>query len=137
MRIAGLIVSAQHDFFEKGRTALHPMTQSGIADKLNIHETTVSRAVAGKYMSTPQGLIAFRDFFSGGYTGGDGSDVSAGAIRDIIRNAIAEEDPAKPLSDSAVEKLLLTRGLKVARRTIAKYREELGIPSSQLRRKYS
>jgi len=137
MRIAGLIVSAQHDFFEKGRTALHPMTQSGIADKLNIHETTVSRAVAGKYMSTPQGLIAFRDFFSGGYTGGDGSDVSAGAIRDIIRNAIAEEDPAKPLSDSAVEKLLQARGLKVARRTIAKYREELGIPSSQLRRKYT
>lgn len=136
MRIAGLIVSGQHDFFEKGRSALHPMTQSGIADKLNLHETTVSRAVAGKYMSTPQGLIAFRDFFSGGYTGGDGSDVSAGAIRDIIRNAIAEEDPAKPLSDSAVEKILQDRGLKVARRTIAKYREELGIPSSQLRRKY-
>lgn len=136
MRIAGLIVSAQHDFFEKGRTALHPMTQTGIADKLNLHETTVSRAVAGKYMSTPQGLIAFRDFFSGGYTGNDGSDVSSGAIRDIIRNAIAEEDPAKPLSDSAVEKILQSRGLKVARRTIAKYREELGIPSSQLRRKY-
>ena len=137
MRIARLIVSAQHDFFEKGRSALHPMTQSDIADKLNLHETTVSRAVAGKYMSTPQGLIAFRDFFSGGYTGGDGSDVSAGAIRDIIRSAIAEEDPAKPLSDSAIEKILQSRGLKVARRTIAKYREELGIPSSQLRRKYT
>ncbi len=136
MRIARLIVSAQHDFFEKGRSALRPMTQSGIADKLNLHETTVSRAVAGKYMSTPQGLIAFRDFFSGGYTGGDGEDVSAGAIRDFIRNVIADEDPAKPLSDSAVEKLLKARGLTVARRTIAKYREELGIPSSQLRRKY-
>jgi len=136
MRIARLIVSAQHDFFEKGRSALRPMTQSEIADKLNLHETTVSRAVAGKYMSTPQGLIAFRDFFSGGYTGGDGEDVSAGAIRDFIRSAIADEDPAKPLSDSAVEKLLKARGLTVARRTIAKYREELGIPSSQLRRKY-
>lgn len=137
MRIAQLLVAAQYDFLEKGPAALHPLTQKEIADKMDLHETTVSRAIANKYLQTPRGLIPFRDFFAGGYESDDGEDISVSGIKEIIKEAVADEDPASPLSDSKLEKILKDRGYTVARRTIAKYREELGIPSSQGRKVYT
>ncbi len=136
-RIAELIVSAQFDFFEQGREALRPMTMREIADKIGRDESTVSRAIAGKYMETPRGTVAFRDFFGGGFRSESGDEVSAHGIREIIRDAVADENPASPLSDSKIESLLKEKGFTVARRTIAKYREELGIPSSQMRKVYT
>lgn len=137
MRIAKLLVSAQHDFLENGPTALHPLTQKEIADKINVHETTVSRAIANKYLQTPQGLIPFCDFFTGGYESEAGENISVSGIKAIIRDAVEQENPKSPLSDSKIESILKERGYAVARRTIAKYREEMGIPSSQGRKVYS
>lgn len=137
MRIAKLLVSAQHDFLENGPAALHPLTQKEIADKMDVHETTISRAIANKYLQTPRGLIPFRDFFAGGYESEAGEDISVFGIKEIIREAVEQENPASPLSDSKIESILKSRGYAVARRTIAKYREELGIPSSQGRKVYT
>lgn len=133
-QIAERIVSAQHDFFLSGPEALKPMTMREIADKIGRDESTVSRAIARKYIRTPRGLFPFRIFFSGGFRNESGSEVSAFGIKEIIRDAVAKEDPARPLSDSKIEKLLKDRGFTVARRTVAKYREELGIPASPLRK---
>lgn len=137
LRLAKLLVSAQHDFLENGPTALHPLTQKEIADKMDIHETTVSRAIANKYLQTPRGLIPFCDFFAGGYESEAGEDISVSGIKAIIREAVDQENPKSPLSDSKIESILKQRGYSVARRTIAKYREELGIPSSQRRKVYT
>ena len=136
-RLAKLLVSAQHDFLENGPTALHPLTQKEIADKMDIHETTVSRAIAHQYLQTPRGVIPFCDFFAGGYESEAGEDISVSGIKAIIREAVDQENPKSPLSDSKIESILKQRGYSVARRTIAKYREELGIPSSQRRKVYT
>ena len=135
-RIAELIVNTQYDFMKYGPRALKPMTMRQVADKLGLHETTVSRAVAGKYIQTPAGLFEFRFFFSGGFQSEEGEEVSAHSIKNMIREWVASEDPAKPFSDSRLSKMLEQNGFEVARRTVAKYREELGIPSSQLRKSY-
>lgn len=135
-RIAELIVNAQYDFMKYGPRALKPMTMRQAADKLGLHETTVSRAVSGKYMMTPVGLFEFKFFFSGGFQSGEGEEVSAHSIKNMIRELVDAEDPSKPLSDSKLSSLLAKKGLDVARRTVAKYREELGIASSQLRKAY-
>lgn len=135
-RIAELIVNAQYDFMKYGPRALKPMTMRQAADKLGLHETTVSRAVSGKYMLTPFGLFEFKFFFSGGFQSGEGEEVSAQSIKSMIRELVDSEDPAKPLSDSKLSSLLAEKGFDVARRTVAKYREELGIASSQLRKAY-
>ncbi len=136
LRIAELIVNAQYDFMKYGPRALKPMTMRQAADKLGLHETTVSRAVSGKYMLTPVGLFEFKYFFSGGFQSEEGEEVSARAIKNMIRDLVNAEDPAHPLSDSRLSSLLAEKGFEVARRTIAKYREELGISSSQLRKVY-
>lgn len=135
-RIAELIVNSQYDFMKFGPRALKPMTMRQAADKLGLHETTVSRAVSGKYMQTPFGLFEFRYFFSGGFQSGEGEEVSAQSIKNMIREFIDAEDPSKPLSDSKLSKMLGDKGFDVARRTVAKYREEIGISSSQLRKAY-
>ena len=135
-RIAELIVNTQHDFMKYGPRALKPMTMRQAADKLGLHETTVSRAVSGKYMQTPRGLFEFRFFFSGGFQSGEGEEVSAHSIKNMIREYIDAEDSSRPLSDSRLAQMLAKSGFDVARRTVAKYREELGIPSSQLRKAY-
>ena len=135
-RIAELIVNVQYDFMKYGPRALKPMTMRQAADKLGLHETTVSRAVAGKYMLTPVGLFEFKFFFSGGFQSEEGEEVSAHSIKNMIRELVDAEDPSKPLSDSRLSALLSQNGFDVARRTVAKYREELGIASSQLRKAY-
>ena len=137
VRIAKVIADQQYDFFDKGPEHLRPMTMRDVADRLGVHETTVSRAIANKYMATPAGTIRFRDFFTGGYQNTEGEDVSSSAVKEYIREAVANENPAHPLSDQKIVEGLKQKGLDVARRTVAKYREELGIPSSQGRKQYT
>ena len=103
---------------------------------IDVHPATVSRAVAGKYALTPHGVIELRTFFTSGYQSKDGAQVSNTSIKDTIQNIIQEEPASKPLSDTTIEKVLAAKGIKVARRTIAKYRDQLDILPSHLRKKY-
>ncbi len=135
-RIAKVILDAQHDFFKKGIEHLHPMTMQQAAEKLGIHETTVSRAIANKYLQTPRGLFEFKYFFSGGYQSDSGEELSSRSVKEKIRDLIMKEDASKPLSDSKLSKMLNEQGIPVARRTVAKYREEMGIQSSHLRKEF-
>lgn len=135
-RIAEVVVRHQHDFFEDGEEAMRPLTMGEVAQEIDVHETTVSRAIANKYMDTPRGLFPLRHFFSTGYTTGDGDQLSNLSIKSKVQTLVDDEDPAKPLSDQSLVELLKEQGLKVARRTVAKYREELGIPSSHLRKRH-
>jgi RNA polymerase sigma-54 factor len=134
VRIAFEIVKVQREFLEEGVSKLKPLTMSEVAEKLGVHETTVSRAVSNKYMSTPQGVFEMKYFFTPGYKGEDGELVSNKSIKDAIRKLVDSENPAKPLSDQAMVKALTGQGFKVARRTIAKYRDELKILPSHLRK---
>lgn len=133
-RIAELIASEQYDFLKDGVESLRPMTLKLIADKLALSESTVSRAVSNKYVKTPQGVFEFKYFFSGGFTTGDGTAVSSRSVQEMIRELVDDEDPKKPLSDSKLTDLLVARGIDISRRTVAKYREELGIQASHLRK---
>jgi RNA polymerase sigma-54 factor len=136
VQIAEVILDTQYDFFKKGIDHLHPLTMQQVADKLGIHETTVSRAIANKYLQTPLGLFEFKFFFSTGFQANDGAEVSNRSVMEKIKDIIAREDTAKPYSDLKLTKLLKEEGLSVARRTVAKYREAIGIPSSHLRKEF-
>ncbi len=135
LKIAEEIARRQTRFFDEGVAALVPMTMAEVARAVGLHETTVSRAVNGKYAETPQGTLELRFFFTGGYSTADGRTVSNEAVKDAIARMIAEEDPTAPLSDQAIAKRLADQGLLVARRTVAKYREEMRILPSHLRRR--
>jgi len=135
LRVARTIVERQEAFMQHGEEAMKPMILRDIAETVEMHESTISRATTGKYMHTPRGVFEFRFFFSSHVSGVDGGEVSSTAIRARIRKLIADEDPAKPLSDSKITNLLQSEGIKVARRTVAKYRESLGLPSSSDRRR--
>ncbi|HCQ80211.1 MAG TPA: RNA polymerase sigma-54 factor, partial [Verrucomicrobiales bacterium] len=136
LAIAREIVDRQKPFLEKGTRHLKPMTMNEIAEVIGVHPTTVSRAVAGKYIDTPHGLMEMRKFFATGYQTADGKDVSNEGVREALQALITSENSSKPLSDSKLEKLLDEQGIKVARRTVAKYREQLSILPSHLRKKY-
>ena len=135
-RITRRIIDRQGDFFEEGSSKLRPMTMAEVAESIEVHETTVSRAIANKFLRTPHGTFPFKYFFTPGYSGKDGDTVSNTSVKESIASIIAQEDPAKPLSDQKVVDLLAEKGIKLARRTVAKYREELGIPPTNLRRTY-
>ena len=135
VRVARAIVSHQQAFLERGDEGMRPLVLREIAEALELHESTVSRATTGKYMHTPRGVFEFRYFFSSQVAGSDGESVSSTAIRARIRKLISEEKPEKPLSDSALTRMLISEGLEVARRTVAKYRESMGFPSSNERRR--
>ncbi|MCB1236565.1 MAG: RNA polymerase factor sigma-54 [Verrucomicrobiae bacterium] len=134
--IARLIVERQKDFFEKGRAHLHPMTMSQIAEEAGVHETTVSRAVAGKYMATPHGVFEMKFFFTTGFETETGESMSNTAVKQALASLVAAEDAKKPLSDQAIVALLKKQGIAIARRTVAKYRDELNILPSHLRKGY-
>jgi RNA polymerase sigma-54 factor len=136
LAIAHKLIEQQKDFLEKGHRHLRPLTMNDIADELSLHATTISRAVAGKYVLTPQGLMEMRAFFATGYQTEGGADVSNAGVREAIQQLIAQENPAKPMSDDAITKALEKQGVKVARRTIAKYREQLNILPSHLRKSF-
>ena len=133
-RIANEIVQVQREFLEEGVTALRPLTMAEIANKLGIHETTVSRAIASKYMQTPRGVFEMKYFFTPGFKTADGKQISNKTIKDAISTLVTKELPGAPLSDQAMVEKLKESGIKVARRTIAKYREELKILPSHLRK---
>ncbi len=135
--IADEILRVQKDFFDKGIEHLKPLTMSAVADILGIHETTVSRAIANKYMQTPQGTFEMKYFFTPGYKAADGKMVSNKTIKDAITKLVNHEDPSSPLSDQDIADRLRRDGFNVARRTIAKYREALRILPSHLRKTYT
>lgn len=134
LKVARAIVQRQARFLEQGEEAMQPMILRDIADAIEMHESTISRVTTGKYMHTPRGIIEFRYFFSSHVAGADGTDISSVAIRARIRKLIADEEAGKPYSDSQLAQELSGEGIKVARRTVAKYRESLGIGSSSERR---
>jgi RNA polymerase sigma-54 factor len=134
LRVARTIVQRQTAFLERGEEAMQPMILRDVAEDIGMHESTISRVATGKYMLTPRGLYEFRYFFSSHVAGADGGDVSSVAIRARIRKLISDEDPIRPLSDAQLAQRLSDEGVKVARRTVAKYREALGLASSGDRR---
>jgi len=134
LRIAKLIVAEQEAFLEEGAAALRPLTLNDIAARMGVHESTVCRAVAGKYMDTPRGLISLRTFFPSAVPCGNGEVASSAFVCSRIRALVAAEDKTRPLSDQRIADLLREEGLCVARRTVAKYRDEMGVPSSVLRK---
>jgi RNA polymerase sigma-54 factor len=133
--IATEIVKKQHAFFEEGIPSLKPLTMQEVADSLGIHESTVSRAIANKYLQTPHGLYDMKYFFSTGIESAGGGSVSVTNIKIMLRRLCDQEDPKNPLSDQQVIDKLKEKGLTLARRTITKYRKELNIPASNMRRK--
>ncbi|MDO4719080.1 MAG: RNA polymerase factor sigma-54 [Peptostreptococcaceae bacterium] len=134
LRVAEEIVEMQRDFLLLGKGHLKSMVLRDIAEKTGFHESTISRAVNGKYMLTPMGLFEFRFFFTSGVSGGDGEMVSNRNIKERIRALIEEEDKKRPLSDQKICNILCSEGINISRRTVAKYREEEGILSSSGRR---
>ncbi len=137
LRVASAIVEYQSGFFDQGPEAMRPLILRDLAEKLELHESTISRATSHKYMMSPRGLFELKYFFSSQLSTTTGGETSSTAIRALISRLIKDENPAKPLSDSRLTKLIEDQGIKVARRTIAKYRELEGIPPSSERRRVS
>jgi RNA polymerase sigma-54 factor len=135
-RITREILKAQAEFFEHGVSHLKPLTMTQIADVVGVHETTVSRAIANKYIRTPHGVFEFKYFFTPGYQNDSGASVSNTSVKEMIADMVAAEDRASPFSDQELVAKLQEKGINIARRTVAKYREELGILPSNLRRDY-
>ena len=134
--IATEIVARQEGFLEQGPSRLKPMNMAQIADKVGVHETTVSRAVSGKYMATPHGVYEMKYFFTTGYETEDGESLSNTSVKQTLGEMISAENPKKPYSDKSLVEELEKRGIKIARRTVAKYREEMNILPSHMRRSY-
>lgn len=134
-RITQIILEVQCDFFEDGKGPLRPLRLEDVAMEIGVHLSTVSRGVTGKYMATPYGLFELKHFFSGGYRTAQGMDVAATSIKQRLKELVQDEDAARPLSDQRLAELLSDEGVTVARRTVAKYREELSIEPSWARRR--
>ena len=134
--IAHQIVSRQREFLDHGSAHLKPMTMVQIADAVGVHETTVSRAISGKYMSTPHGVFEMKYFFTPGYQTATGEAMSNTSVKEAILDLVKNEDGNTPLSDKEIVEILSDRGIPIARRTVAKYRTELNILPSNMRRKY-
>lgn len=135
-RIAAEIVDKQEKFLDHGISHLRPMTMASVAKAVGVHETTVSRAVSGKYMRTPSGIFELKYFFTPGIKTSNGKEVSNKTVKDMISNMVGEEDPTKPLPDQEIMAHLKEQGINIARRTIAKYRLVLRIPPSHMRKAY-
>ena len=129
-KVAESIVKHQREFLEKGIDFLRPLVLRDVADDIQMHESTVSRVVSNKYMHTPRGLFLMKYFFHSGIDSDTGEDISSLTVKKKIQGFIDGEDPRKPLSDSKIMKILNDEGINIARRTVAKYRDELNIPSS-------
>ncbi len=134
--IAREIVKRQREFLDHGTALLKPMTMVQVAEAVGVHETTVSRAISGKYMSTPQGVLEMRYFFTPGYQTADGVSMSNTSVKEAIENLVKSESTLNPLSDKEIVSILSERGIPIARRTVAKYRNELSILPSNMRKRY-
>ncbi|HEO64137.1 MAG TPA: hypothetical protein ENN78_02590 [Candidatus Omnitrophica bacterium] len=129
LKIANFIVNYQKNFFKEGKAGLKPLTLNRVSDNTGLDESTVSRAVNGKYIDTPSGIFELREFFSSNVKG-----ISSDFIKEQIKDAVASENPKKPLSDNKIANILKEKKVDVARRTVAKYREDLKILPVKLRR---
>ena len=136
LNIGNEIVKRQREFMEKGVACLRPMTMVQVAEVVGVHETTVSRAVSNKYIDTPQGIFEMKYFFTSGIQTDSGNGVSNTSVKDMVAEMFAKENPNKPLSDQEIVKMLKEKGIVIARRTVAKYRAELSILPSNLRKVY-
>jgi RNA polymerase sigma-54 factor len=134
-RIAQIVLEVQGDFFEDGKGPLRPLRLEDVAVEIGVHLSTVSRGVTGKYMATPYGMFELKHFFSGGYRTSSGMDVASTTVKNRLREMIEGEEPAKPVSDQRIAEMLSEEGIPVARRTVAKYREEMGIEPSWARKR--
>jgi RNA polymerase sigma-54 factor len=134
-RIAQIILETQNDFFEDGKGDLRPLRLEDVAVEIGVHLSTVSRGVTGKYMSTPYGLYELKHFFAGGYRTSSGLDIASTTVKARVREILRNEDAGHPLSDQKLAEILADEGVRVARRTVAKYREELGIEPSWARKR--
>ena len=134
LKVATCIVARQNEFLELGDEAMKPMVLKDVAEEIGMHESTISRVTTNKYMHTPRGVFEFKYFFSSHLSSANGEDQSSTSVRAKIRKLIGAENPVKPLSDSKLANLLAEEGIKVARRTVAKYRESMNIASSSERR---
>ncbi len=135
IKVMNCIIREQREFFDKGIAFLRPLTLQQVARQIDMHESTVSRVCSGKYVQTPRGVFELKFFFSSGLETEDGEDVSARTAKDIIKTLIEEEDKKEPLSDQRIADLLHEKGLRIARRTVAKYREQLSILPARFRRR--
>jgi RNA polymerase sigma-54 factor len=135
LKVMGFIVDRQREFFEKGVQYLKPLTLREVADHIEMHESTVSRVTNQKWAQTPRGVYSLKYFFSSGLSTTSGEDISARGVRDKIKSLVAEESPKKPLTDQAIVKLLKSDGVNIARRTVAKYRDQLGIMPARMRKR--
>ncbi len=135
LRVMYYIVDRQRDFFERGVQGLKPLTLREVADAVGMHESTVSRVTNEKYVQTPRGVLPLKFFFSSGLATSDGDDVSARGIKDQIEKLVANEDPKSPLTDQAIVGILQNTGVQIARRTVAKYRDQLGVLPARMRKR--
>lgn len=136
LRVLQVVVDAQRDYFDYGPQALKPLPMTQVAEQLGIHVATVSRAVAEKYIQTPRGVVPLRKFFSGGMQTEGGEELAWDAIKQALKEVVESEDKSSPLSDDALAEELKKRGIEIARRTVAKYREQLKIPTARMRKTY-
>ncbi len=135
LKVMNFIVDRQHDFFEKGIEHLKPLTLREVAEVINMHESTVSRVTNEKFVQTPRGVLPLKFFFSSALSTTTGEDASARAIKAQIQKLVDEEDPTEPLTDQQIVQRLRARGVRIARRTVAKYRDQLGILSARMRKR--
>ncbi len=136
LKVVNVVLQRQRAFFDEGPRSLKPLPMTEVADIIGVHVATVSRAVSDKWMQTPRGMLALRRFFSGGTSTASGEALSWDAIREVLRDVVDQENRKKPLSDEALAAALRERGIDIARRTVVKYRQKMGIPPARLRREY-
>ena len=135
-KVVESILKFQRRFFDEGKAYLKPLVLKDVADDIGVHESTVSRATNGKYVQTPRGLFELKYFFASSLSEADGTGVSSTSVKSTIQKLIDEENPQKPLSDQKIAEKLNEEGINISRRTVAKYRDEMRIPSSSMRRRY-
>jgi len=136
MRVVNVVIDVQRDFLDHGPQHQRPLPMTQVAEQLGVSVGTISRAVQGKYMQTPRGVFPLRQFFSGGTESADGEEMSWAAVQAKLKEIVDDEDPAKPLSDDRLAEALKEKGVDIARRTVAKYRKQLGIPPARRRKRF-
>ncbi len=136
LRVVQVVIEEQREYFDYGPAALKPLPMTQVAEQLGIHVATVSRAVSEKWIQTPRGVVPLRGFFTGGLATESGEEVSSSAVKAAMTELIENEDKKKPLSDEAIAKRLQGQGIEIARRTVAKYRDQLGVPSARMRKAF-
>jgi RNA polymerase sigma-54 factor len=135
-KVTESIVKFQRDFLDRGIANLKPLILRDVAEDIGMHESTVSRVTTNKYVHTPQGIFELKFFFNSGVGKTGGDEIASEAVKDFMKKIVAQEDPKKPLSDQQIVELLKKQGIEIARRTVAKYREVLGVLPSSKRKKY-